>query len=469
MGRVKKQYLELNNFFKKIASLKFFNEIYVALLSIVAIIGWKYDLEFGMSVLIISAVVILFLANDLKFVIPNLIFFLFSINIGFSSFEMPIWMFTFGGIFAVLVLLFSFKGGIHLGKMRSVVGLLGLAITNVIPIIWGRNIPEGNEIFYFFFFVNFGFLLMYIIMVNGIKDNAIELLSVTMSYLIIIISFQCAVMVYEQKDKVTSIFQLWYYVGWGLCNEAGIMLSVAIPFTFYLLSKQETLGGMIFQNFKIIIGVIGMLLTTSRGTYVFGLAEVVVLYIVLMFTSKNARKYQNAFIVYFFMIIGVLLYFKKEIIDFITEVLEYVFYNDLDDNGRVVLWKEAFALWNKEPYVKFFGPGYLAAVRDLQTPGGYQMAPVVFHSTYFQTMAVGGALGLLFLGIHFYEKYNNLNHTNKYFISTVGLGYFFVDLYGMIDNTYHMFYYMLPLTIIMAVVDTSKKEEKYVLNLKLQV
>ena len=31
-----------------------------------------------------------------------------------------------------------------------------------------------------------------------------------------------------------------------------------------------------------------------------------------------------------------------------------------------------------------------------------------------------------------------------------------VDIYGMIDNTYHMYYFMIPLMIIMAVVDAGK-------------
>ena len=34
-----------------------------------------------------------------------------------------------------------------------------------------------------------------------------------------------------------------------------------------------------------------------------------------------------------------------------------------------------------------------------------------------------------------------------------------VDAYGMIDNTYHMFYYMIPLVTIMACFDSQNKEK----------
>ena len=34
------------------------------------------------------------------------------------------------------------------------------------------------------------------------------------------------------------------------------------------------------------------------------------------------------------------------------------------------------------------------------------------------------------------------------------VGYILVDIYGMADNTYHMYYYMIAISIIMACIDS---------------
>ena len=39
------------------------------------------------------------------------------------------------------------------------------------------------------------------------------------------------------------------------------------------------------------------------------------------------------------------------------------------------------------------------------------------------------------------------------------IGFVVVDLYGMIDNTYGMYYFMIPVVILMASLDCTTKEE----------
>ena len=68
---------------------------------------------------------------------------------------------------------------------------------------------------------------------------------------------------------------------------------------------------------------------------------------------------------------------------------------------------------------------------------------------------MGGIFGILMLIIHLILKYRNiilLKDKTKIFLI---LGYIGIDLYGLIDNTYHMFYYMIPLVITLVVIDNS--------------
>ncbi|MDE7162189.1 MAG: O-antigen ligase family protein, partial [Anaeroplasmataceae bacterium] len=447
MTAIQNKYHQLNTNALRITKMKYFNEIYAGILALITILGWSLNSVVGMLVMIILASLALLITGDLKYVIPNCIFFIFIFSDGFANNSFPIPIIVFSAIFGVIILIYSFKDGFHLKKMKSILGLAGLAITSIIPIIWCQ-VPKGNEVFYFLFFGNLGYLLLYMIMANGIKEKGVDLLAVSMSYLAIILACECALKVYELKDTVDSIFDLWYFLGWGLCNEAGIMICVSLPFVFYLIGKQEKLTGMIFQNFKIIIGVIGIILTTSRGAYLFGLLEVGILYCVLMFTAKKARIYQNAFLVYTCLILLLILCLKPQVTKMIDSVLNLVFSNKLDDNGRMKLWVSFFDYWKKDPVTIIFGPGMTCSIQHSQTSNGFQSAPQVFHSTILETLTAGGIIGLIFMGIHLVQKYIHIKRSSLLLFVTVGVGYFIVDIYGLIDNTYHMFYYMLPMAVV---------------------
>ncbi|MDE7263644.1 MAG: O-antigen ligase family protein [Anaeroplasmataceae bacterium] len=451
---VKNKYSQLNQKVLKITKMKYFNELYAGLLAVITILGWNFSSNAGMIVMILLAISALLLTRDLKYVIPHCIYFIFLFSDAFTPEAMPIPVIVFGGIFAIVILVYSFKDGIHLKKMKSLLGLVGLAITTILPLIWCK-IPEGNEVYYFLYFGNLGYLLLYMIMTNGIKENGTNLLAVTMSYLAIILACECALKVYSLRDEYESILQMWYYLGWGLCNEAGIMICLSIPFVFYLLGKQENLRGMIFQNFKIIIAIVGIVLTTSRGSYIFGLLEVGILYLVLLFTAKKARLYQNAFLVYSIGIIIVVLCLKSPITDLLEKILHMVFTDKLDDNGRLELWKEGLERWRKGPLTLILGSGMTCYIQYSHTQIGFVPAPIVFHSTILESLVAGGIVGLIFMVILIVQKYRNLKKMDSLMFLCVGIGFFIVDLYGLIDNTYHMYYFMLPLMVIMSTVDTS--------------
>ncbi len=457
---VKEYYKKINLNILKLTEKKYFNEIYAGLIAVITVFGWKFQSTLGMILMILMAAVALILTKDLKYIIPHVIYFIFMINEGFSNNEMPIPILLLGGAFVILILFFSFRNGIHLKKMHCLYGLLGLAIINILPIFWCRTVPKGNEVFYFFFFGNLGYLILYCIMVNGIKKDSIHLLAVSMSYLALILTAECSLIVLSKRHEVSNILKLWYYMGWGLCNEAGIMICVSLPFIFYLMGNEEKAGGILFQNLKIILSIVGLILTTSRGSYLFGFLEIGILYVILLFKAKNARVYQNLFFIYGVLILIGMVCFKDQVIKLVENVMKLVFTEHLDDNGRKELWGIAYRHWNSNPLTRILGPGIICELREGSiTASGVKLTPVVFHSTFFETLAAGGIAGIVFLIFHFIQKYWNLWKCNKLFFLTVGIGLFIVDIYGMIDNTYHMYYFMIPLMVILAVIDASLSEK----------
>ncbi len=207
---VKTYYKKINLNILKLTEKKYFNEIYAGVIALITVFGWKFNSTLGMIMMILAAAVALILTRDLKYIIPNVIYFIFMINEGFSNSEMPIPIFILGGAFVALIIFFSFKNGFHFKKMHCLYGLLGLAIINFLPIFWCRNVPKGNEVFYFFFFGNLGYLILYFIMANGIKKDSIHLLAVSMSYLAIILAAECSLVVLSKRNEVSNILKLWY-------------------------------------------------------------------------------------------------------------------------------------------------------------------------------------------------------------------------------------------------------------------
>ena len=96
-------------------------------------------------------------------------------------------------------------------------------------------------------------------------------------------------------------------------------------------------------------------------------------------------------------------------------------------------------------------------IKELFIVGEVQEGQVVFHSTFFQTLIVGGIFCLAFLLIHLVQKYKMLFSLEKRLAIPLFISFIMVDAYGMIDNTYHMFYYMIPLVTILACFDSQNK------------
>ncbi len=438
---------------EKVKNNNIFDEIFIFICAIITALGWMFNSINGMIVLVLLATFTLILLKDLKFIIPIAIFFVFTIRDGFPNNVIPIPLIIVASIFVLVLLIFTCIQGIKLKKMKSLWGLIGLAIMNLIPIFWCKTIEAGNEVFYFFFFADLGYLFIYFIFVNGIKNISLHYLATVMSYLVFILMFECLIKVIELKDTTESIFSLAYYLGWGVCNEAGIMICFSVPFIYYLLATSKSIKMIAFEFLKLLVAILGVLLTTSRGSYLALLFIVITSTILLLIKSERRRFFTYFVIVFLMLFILVALVNAKSTVAFINNILDNVFYNGLDDNGRKELWVMGFKEFTDSSLNMWLGSGICAVLEEHMSSAGFQLVPIVYHSTLVQTIVMGGIFGLLMLLLHFYEKYRNLAKTNKYFFWYMLVGYIYVDIYGMVDNTYHMFYYMIPLVISLASID----------------
>ena len=109
-----------------------------------------------------------------------------------------------------------------------------------------------------------------------------------MALLPVILCYECYSTISLTMPEDASIFNMWYYLGWGLCNEAGIMICMSLPFIFYLIGKSTNFVTVLYNNVKFFVAVFGIILTTSRGSYIFGLLIIALSYFAL---TKFRHKY----------------------------------------------------------------------------------------------------------------------------------------------------------------------------------
>lgn len=451
------------DFFRKINNNWIFEYVIIILFLVLGGLGWVYSYRyFGFSILML-AIVLLFIFNDFKYLIPAGVMIVFSYNLGYESTRFPIEIALYGGTLIGLVIFYSilnFKKS-NLAKPKSFIGILLLAISCIIPIFWNTTITKDTSMMYILYFTWVLYIVVYFIFGINLGKNSLRVSIFTLSTLTALISFECVYYVLTHRSGDTNILAQAYYMGWGLCNEAGIMICFGLPFVFYELIKSENPIVSIIGVVKVVIAILGVIFTNSRGAFLFGSIELGIFLILMVIFSK--KKITN--IVFTLLVMGLaVLYIQLNfgIAKFIDDIKENIFYNGLDNNGRVQLWTDAYNHWNTNWLTRIFGSGMVSDIENGRGSfNGADTVFIVYHSTFFQTLCFGGIFGVLALLFHFFEKYKQLYKKELSFALIMLIGYLVVDAYGMIDNTYGMYYYMIPLVLVMASLDNDKNTEIY--------
>lgn len=448
----------------KLNNSTLFLELFCFALCVFAFLGWKYNYILGMSIIIPISCLALILFNNFKYMIPCLLSLILSYGNGFDSDSSPIPIIVIGFSLLGILILYTIKNGINIKKAKSGVGLAVLTILCIIPILWYNIIPDGKEVFYFIYFSYLLYFVIYILYAVSLKEDSFNMIVIAMHYVAVLLATECVSKILElsAQNPDANIFSFAYSLGWGICNEAGIMLCVSAPFIFITLIRSKNNVEIILAMVKLNILIIGILLTTSRGSYLFGFIELTLLVIYTLAIKKNRIK---LFFVYSVSVILLLTFLQQVfgIPELITYIEDYVFHNDLSDNGRYYLWRQAVEVWNSGFINRFLGSGVVSLIAPRGSFNGVDEVFIVFHSTFFEVLASFGTIGCLALAYHFYEKYIALANLDRKLIPILLIGFGIIDIYGMIDNTYGMHYFMIPLVMLMASLDQIKGKDYTVL------
>lgn len=444
---------------KRLNEKAWFEEVFLIVLTIISLLSWKFNSTVGMISISIIAAASLILFNDFKYIIPSVLFFIFSNNVGFSPEEFPVPLIVCGSVLIVVMLIFFIRNKPNLKNIKSIRGIALLSISCFIPIFWHNIIPEDQGVFYFLYFAYFLYLFVYLFFASALNKNSFRMLVLTMGYVGILLASECALKVIELHniDSSGNLFSYWYYLGWGLCNEAGIIMCMCLPFLFIVMIQTKNIWKILYKLILVGVIILGMMLTGSRGTLLFGCIELILLLLwTIIFSKKRLLFIICTACAGICAILGVelIIGIKDLIVDFNTAFKDF-----FNDTGRVEIWISALEVWRKDFVSMTFGMGQVAEIKYLNSFNGNAHVNVVYHSTIFHCMATMGNMGVGLLILHFIDKYKQILKLDKGIMGLLLIGYAMVDLYGMIDNTYGMYYYMISLMIIMASLERVNKED----------
>lgn len=449
----------MQEFINKFRNNKIFDELYVLILAFIILLSWNFFFTYGTVIVIVLATAVMLILNNFKYLIPAGLFFIYSNRSGFTE-KLPIDLVICFAVLLVAVIYYMIrnKDKINLLNNKSFWGLSLLSMSVFLPIFWA-NLDDKSSIYYLLYLSYGLYFVIYFMFATNLDDKAFLMFKKSIIFLGIILAFECMIEIYTLKvnypDLVLSSIT-FYSLGWGCCNEAGIMMLMCFPFIFMDFVRYSKLSFNIVSTIKILIVGLGVIFTYSRGAYLFGFFELAFLTIYTFFKAKNRKTYSILM-----SSLGLLLIVSVQAVfgwpTFFNDILiNGVFDEKLNDTNRFELWSNAFNIYKRDYVTMTFGSGIVSEFAMSNVRNGMALAQVVYHSTLFEILVSAGNFGLAFMIVHISEKYMNLCSAIKktHVLVYMFTSYLVVDLYGLIDNTYGMYYYMIPLVIMMASFDS---------------
>lgn len=227
-------------------------------------------------------------------------------------------------------------------------------------------------------------------------------------------------------------------MGWGIHNGIGIMLALLIP----LVLRQATVRRCApLYYLTAVLLLLGVVLTTSRGSLLVGVPAFVAGSLILCFRGENRRTMRLCFALTVIVAALALTIFHEQIFAFLPRFRT----EGLNDNGRFELWREGWELFLGAP---IFGAGF-AAISFKSWAGG--LFPGYLHNTVFELLGAGGITTLAAYiayrvrSITLFVERPSLDRTFMGIAIAVLLGGSLVD--NHVFNIYPMFFYALLLVL----------------------
>ena len=421
---------------------------YLIFISLITLVIWYFgQQQLGMFIvqnwgLLAFAFVIFILLLAMKntiYIVPLMLNMLFMISqTEWDITLVPYSLFYVAGLLIVGMILHVIIYKTNIFRGAFFIGIAVLFIAVVVSTI--INTTTYNLFTLLIFLVAIFFVLLYGFFANTIRGEHLVYLIRIFTVLGVLISVQVAIFYLRQDDIAEALRIKDLTLGWGISNFIATYLIMFISATVYFFKKYKL---HIFWIIVILFEITMLLFTLSRAGIIAFMGTTVLL-LIFMFVKYPHKWTLLLNLVIGIVIVGVVAYFIR---DYFYAIWERLDLYGLDDNGRIEIWKEAWATFKSKP---FFGGGLFAR----ETADNYLG---LFHNTILEILACFGLLGGLALLIQFISIlrifFSHLTQEKAILlIALVG-----ANMHGMVDNIYLMPQYMIIMFIIIAFVENANR------------
>lgn len=215
------------------------------------------------------------------------------------------------------------------------------------------------------------------------------------------------------------------HLGWAISNTIATVLLFPIPMGFYLFIKEKKFK--FIYMLLALLAAFGILITTSRGCFIFGALVLALSFFVTIFCTKGSERIKYLFF------IGILVVFALTAMyvvkDKIIYVVQTIFRDKFKSNGRIELYQEALQCFLKFP---LFGAGLAYPGVDLRNIDAAHF--YMFHNTIFQILGCMGLVGVVAYAYYYFVKIESLLENFKMFNIFVLLAYIGFEGYSMLNT-----------------------------------
>lgn len=427
----------------------FYGSVYPVIVGLFAILSYLTNQPIiGLAVFGIFACLILLLLDDLTPFLPLPLTVMFVFR-DYEIFSEPITYVVFG-LIAICIVAHFFIFPIK--KITSGKLYLSLFYVSVALLIGGIFSPYFKDytkgissvlstgainLFAYFFLLNFikppkGF---------DVKRYFCYLLTVVGC----VITVELNIHLYLLVDKVPGVISK--NMGLTNVNAAAVLLLVAIPACWYLISRRKHI---VLSFLALIFLYVGMYQTASDGCAGITLVS---LPFFATFAILRARNFNKQVIIRVIYVLGIsvaillLLYFTRYDV---REIINYVISELLNDTGRTPLYNDAIKQFLQYP---LFGVGFGYNNPSVDWFELHAFAPFNFHSTLFHTMATTGVVGLAAYAYYYVQRFRIITAKNDSFNLFMFFSFTSFVMYGMIDTCEFTFFPALFITIFLTMVE----------------
>lgn len=427
---------------------KYIGEIYLGSLLVITLLFWKLNYMVGLLFFSVAVFVLLVILNNIKGTIPILFSMLFLPSTYLQQDTNYTIIIIAGALLIVSLATYLIKNKCVPKRGFFLISYIMLAISAFISYFFSPMLSNPVALVTF---ASILYLIIYLFFSSTIKENIIPWLCSVSLYIGLLLTGELLIATICDFESWRTFKNI--LLGWGVCNDAAIIIMCVAPLGFYQFIRGEETKDKILTLVKLLIMCGGIIISNCRGAFLFGLPMFGVLGIYSIVKMKAARKTKAIIItccISAIVLCAIVLLIEGSLVNIVIDKWKK---EGLNSAGRFELYKEAWNLFLDKP---IFGNSML-------TRFDWENRYIVYHSTFFEALAAFGIIGVLCTIYFFFKKYRFL-FKNKGLLSTILIiSFIFIDVYSMIDNTYIILSFCIYLGILLPALEKGIEEENNIL------